>query len=147
MDGFAALCGPCAAGAKQRAAEPNSAWLRQWQRDNRFTDARAAAALGLSERSYRRQKTGRSRVTRQTYLLAQYASIHEPIWLDIAEIAYKLARVTGGGRPPFRSDFTTQAKPPATGSNSSHTLTSQPRDRQYPEILRPNAAAAAFSFK
>jgi hypothetical protein len=38
---------------------------------------------------------GRSRVTRQTVLLARYASIHEPIWLDVAEIAYKLARVTG----------------------------------------------------
>src|SRR5712675_2358805 len=85
------------------AAEVDAAWLRQWQRDNRFTDARAAAALGLSERAFRRQKTGRSHVTRQTRLLAQYVSIHAVCWLEVAEIAYKLARVTG--RPRARSDL------------------------------------------
>ena len=26
----------------------SAAWLRQWQRDNRYTNARAAALLGLS---------------------------------------------------------------------------------------------------
>jgi len=73
----------------------SAAWLRQWQHDNRFTDARAAAALGLSERSLRRQKTGRSRVTRQTFLLAEYVSVHRRDWLHVAEVALTLARLTG----------------------------------------------------
>ena len=73
-------------------AEVNpAAWLRQWQRDQRFTDGVAATRLGLSLSSYRRQKTGRSCVTRQTVLLAGYVAAHETIWLDVAEIAYKLA--------------------------------------------------------
>src|SRR5882757_10083698 len=83
-------------------AEVNpAAWLRRWQRDNRFTDARAAAALGLSERAFRRQKTGRSRVTRQTFLLAEYVSIHRRDWLHVAEVALTLARLTGS-RPKRR---------------------------------------------
>ena len=74
---------------------PSAAWLRQWQRDNRFTNIEAAAVLGLSERAFRRQKTGRSHVTRQTFLVAKYASIHRRDWLEIAEVALKLARLTG----------------------------------------------------
>jgi hypothetical protein len=130
------------------AAEVDAAWLLQWQRDNRFTDARAAAALGLSERAFRRQKSGRSRITQQTYLLAQYVYVHEVSWLAIAELARRLAYVTAGrGKPPRMSDFTTQAKPPGTGSNSSHTSIAEPQDNQYATILRANAAAAAFSSK
>jgi hypothetical protein len=92
--------------------EIDKAWLRGWQHDRRLTDCAAAAALALSLSSFKRQRNGRARVTRQTYLLAQYVSIHEPIWLEVAEIAYKLARVTG--RPRARSDLMTQAKLPGS---------------------------------
>jgi hypothetical protein len=89
-------------------AEVNpAAWLRRWQHDDRFTDGVAAARLGLSERAYRRQKTGCSRVTRQTLLLAQYVPLLEPVWLDVAQIAYRLAYATGRGRPPERLDLMT----------------------------------------
>jgi hypothetical protein len=126
------------------AAEVDAAWLRQWQRDQRFTDGVAAARLGLSLSSYRRQKTGRSCVTRQTVLLAGYVAAHEPIWLDVAEIAYKLAYLTRGGRPPERPDRTTQMPEPAR--NSTRTPTSSwPHDRQYPEIRLPSASAPSRS--
>jgi hypothetical protein len=70
MDGFAASF-------PELPAEVDAAWLRRWQRDHRFTNAAAAARLGLSERAYLRQKTGRSCVTRQTFLLSEYVRIHD----------------------------------------------------------------------
>jgi hypothetical protein len=123
-------------------AEVNpAAWLRRWQRDNRFTDSAAADELGLSLSAFRRQKTGRARVSRQTYLLALYTSVHRRDWLDIAEICYRLAR---RGRPPARPDLMTQM--PGAARNSMRTSTSsKPQDFQYAEIRRPSASAPAFS--
>jgi hypothetical protein len=124
-------------------AGSDTAWLRQWQRANRLTDGRAAAALALSISSYRRQKSGRSRVTRQTLLLAQYVSIHEPVWLDVAQIAYKLAYLTGRGRPPTRPDLTTQMPEPARNSTGTPT-SGWPHDSQYEEIRLPSASAPSL---
>ncbi len=70
------------------------AWLAAWQGVNGYSDGAAADALGLSVSSFRRQRTGRSRVSAQTALLAVYAPIFRRDWLDIADIATRLARVS-----------------------------------------------------
>lgn len=67
--------------------------LADWQRENRLTNADAARLLGLSVSAYCRQKSGRSRVSRQTKLLCNYVEIVNTNWLNIAEIATNLARV------------------------------------------------------
>ena len=71
-----------------------AAWLAEWQARIGYSDAAAAAALGLSVSSFRRQRTGRSRVSAQTALLAAYVPLFRRDWLNIAEVALKLARVT-----------------------------------------------------
>jgi hypothetical protein len=68
-------------------------WLAAWQRRNCFTNLGAAYRLGLSVSSFRRQKTGRTRVTAQTVLLAMYTDVHRHNWLTVAETAGKLAKV------------------------------------------------------
>jgi hypothetical protein len=75
-----------------------AAWLAEWQRESAYSDAAAAEALGLSVPSFRRQRSGRSRVSAQTALLAVYVSVHRPNWLNIAELAIKLAKVNARRR-------------------------------------------------
>jgi hypothetical protein len=58
------------------------------------TDAQAAHVLGLSVPSYRRKRTGRSKVTRQTALLMAYFEIYSDRWLALSEAAYRLAQLT-----------------------------------------------------
>ena len=104
--------------------------LRDWQAHHRFTDRRAAAALGLSERAYRRQKNGHSRVSRQTARLAEYCSAFELNWLDVAELAQRLGQATRG--IAFRrSDLTSH--PPRSGANSIQVSTAS---RTMPNTLQ-----------
>src|SRR5882724_5843803 len=66
-------------------------WLGAWQRRHRYTDRAAAEVLGLSVSAFRRQRAS-ARSSRQTELLVDYVTIHRTNWLEIAEIATKLAR-------------------------------------------------------
>lgn len=75
-----------------------AAWLQAWQQKNNFSNQGAAARLGLSVSSYRRQRNGRSRVSQQTVLLAFYTDVHRHNWLEVAELAYKLARLNSAHR-------------------------------------------------
>lgn len=56
-----------------------------------YLDYEAAEALAMSISAFRRQLTGRSRVSRQTARLALYVTLHRADWLEIAELAAKLA--------------------------------------------------------
>lgn len=73
-------------------------WLTQWQSRLGYLDYEAAAALAISVAAFRRQRSGRSRVSPQTALLALYVSLHRADFLDIAELAQKLAMIQGGRR-------------------------------------------------
>jgi hypothetical protein len=95
--------------SRRTFAAPEAGWLAIWQREHRYTDAIAAELLGLSVSSFRRQRGGRAKISRQTELLVGYVTVHEISWLDIAEIASRLARrvpspVPAGARPVTRTE-------------------------------------------
>lgn len=57
-----------------------------------YNDGEAADALGMELQTFRRQRRGDSPVRPQTALLALYVTLHRADWLDIAELAQRLAR-------------------------------------------------------
>jgi hypothetical protein len=61
--------------------------LCAWQRRAGYTEKRAADALGIGASA-----PDGERVRRNDALLAQYDELFRPRWLDIAEIATRLAR-------------------------------------------------------
>jgi len=61
-----------------------AAELEAWQKRLRFSDKRAAAAIGLSLSGYRKQCGGERPVSLQTELLTRYVELFAPAWLDIA---------------------------------------------------------------
>lgn len=71
-----------------------AAELRDWQqRTGIRTDSEAASIVGLSLSAYRRQRSGRARVSRQTELLALRHEIgYAPDLLRLAGVADALNR-------------------------------------------------------
>lgn len=69
--------------------------LKAWQRRCGLrTDGEAAQALGISAVTYRRQRGGRAKISRQTELLCAYYEIFGGRFEHIAEAAIRLAHLT-----------------------------------------------------
>jgi hypothetical protein len=69
-------------------------WLWQWQLKNNFTDEVAAERLALSVSSFKRQKSGRSRVSRQTARLALLTYLRRDDIMELAIAAYSWVKLT-----------------------------------------------------
>jgi hypothetical protein len=72
----------------------DAAWLVEWQRRNNFSDDEAAKVLELSVSGYRKQRSGRSVVSRQTAKLALLSPIDPFRMIEIAQLAMTVARMT-----------------------------------------------------
>jgi len=73
--------------------------LVAWQRRCGFrTDAEAAAKLGIAVGTYRQKRTGRASITKQTEILCAYVEMFYGRWIDAAETARRLARLTSSAR-------------------------------------------------
>jgi hypothetical protein len=68
-------------------------WLVAWQRRNNFSDEQAAEVLALSVSGYRKQRSGRAVVSRQTAKLALLSPIDPLRMIDIAQLAMTVARM------------------------------------------------------
>ncbi len=66
-------------------------WLADWQKRMGYTDQEACDALAMGLSTFRNQRSGRSRVKRQTARLALHVALHRIDWLDIADLSLKLA--------------------------------------------------------
>jgi hypothetical protein len=65
-------------------------WLREWQRQNNYSDQQAADELALSLSAFRRQRSGGSRVSRQTAKLAILSIVDLKKFAKIGIMAAKL---------------------------------------------------------
>jgi hypothetical protein len=65
-------------------------WIREWQRLNDYGDKKAAAKLGLSVSAFRRQRSGRSPVSRQTVMLAIQSILDLPGLLKTCRMIIKM---------------------------------------------------------
>jgi hypothetical protein len=70
----------------------DAAWLSDWQRRIGYTDQEACDALAMGLSTFRNQRTGRSRVSRQTARLALHVALHRIDWLELSDLSARLAR-------------------------------------------------------
>jgi hypothetical protein len=57
-----------------------------------FTDQESANKLAMGLSTFRNQRTGRSRVSRQTARLALHVALHHIDWLELSDLSARLAR-------------------------------------------------------